>query len=259
MSTRTQTIENLRTTWASMLALADSLTAEQWTAPSLCPDWTMQGVIVHAATIEQALVGWKPGGDPPFGAMKGIHAELSALAPKALTERYRSIVAHRIAELETMTDDDFNVPGMTPVGPGSYARFMAIRVFDNWVHERDIRVPLGIAGDDGGPAAEMSLDEVQGSLGFIAGKKIGLPDGKGMAITVTGPVSRTMYVKVDGRAAVVPSLDNPDATLTTDSLTFMLLACGRIDPEGPVADGRITWSGDDELGAKAARNLRFTM
>jgi hypothetical protein len=151
------------------------------------------------------------------------------------------------------------VPGPTPVGPANYGRFMDIRVFDNWVHERDIRVPLGIPGDDSGPAAETSLTEVHQSLGYIVGKKIGLEDGKSIAFDLTGPVSRRMLVRVDGRAAVVDELPDPDATVTTDSLTFMLLACGRIDPEDPISDGRITWTGDDEIGARAARNLRFTI
>ena len=39
----------------------------------------------------------------------------------------------------------------------------------------------------------------------------------------------------------------------------MLLACGRIDPELAIADGRVTWTGDAELGGRAARNLAFTM
>ena len=68
-----------------------------------------------------------------------------------------------------------------------------------------------------------------------------------------------MFAKVDGRAAAVDELPDPHVTITTDSLTFMLLACGRIDPEEPIADGRITWSGDTALGAHAARSLRFTM
>ena len=37
------------------------------------------------------------------------------------------------------------------------------------------------------------------------------------------------------------------------------LAHGYFDPEGPIADGRIRWTGDPELGARAARNLAFTM
>jgi predicted lipid carrier protein YhbT len=64
---------------------------------------------------------------------------------------------------------------------------------------------------------------------------------------------------VVGRATVVDELPDPTVTVTTDSLTFMLLACGRIDPEKAISDGRITWSGDENLGTLAARNLRFTM
>ena len=257
--TRTEIVANLCTTWAALDTVAASLTHDQWQAQSLCPAWTSQGVMVHATAIECGLVGWRPGDESPFPAIGQFHQELSKMEPAELLARFRATVADRTAELEAMDDVAFATASFTPVGPGTYGRFMAVRVFDNWVHERDIRVPLGIAGDDSGPAAEMSLDEVHGSLGFIVGKKIALPDGKGIAFDITGPVRRRMYAKVDGRAAAVQELPNPDVTLTTDSLTFMLLACGRINPEGPIADGRITWSGDAALGAHAARSLRFTM
>jgi uncharacterized protein (TIGR03083 family) len=259
MSARTDTIANLDATWSALGAVAASLTLDQWAAPSLCPDWTVHGVVAHATSIEQVLVGWPPGGEAPFAGIGPVHKELAQLAPADLLARFRAVVDQRRAELATMTDDDFAVPGPTPVGPANYGRFMDIRVFDNWVHERDIRVPLGIPGDDSGPAAETSLNEVHQSLGYIVGKKIGLEDGKSIAFDLTGPVSRRMFVRVDGRAAVVDELPDPDATVTTDSLTFMLLACGRIDPEEPISDGRITWTGDGEIGARAARNLRFTM
>ncbi len=262
MSTRAEIVANLGECWTSSSALGARLTAEQWSAPSLCPDWTVQGVFAHLTAIEEVLLGWWPTGPtdpPPFAAIPGIHAELTAASTDTVIERFDSIVGRRRVELAAMDDTAFATPCMTPVGPATYGRFMAIRVFDCWVHERDIRVPLGLAGDDGGPAAEMALDEVRGSLGYIVGKKIGLPDGRGIAFALTGPVREQLFVKVDGRAAVVDTLAAPDVTVTVDSLTFMLLACGRIDPEAAVADGRITWSGDGELGARAARNLRFTM
>ena len=47
--------------------------------------------------------------------------------------------------------------------------------------------------------------------------------------------------------------------MTTDSTTFIQLACGRIDPQAQIDSGKISWTGDDELGDRAARNLRFTM
>jgi uncharacterized protein (TIGR03083 family) len=258
-SNRTQIVDNLRRVFESFGDVLAALDEHQWTAQSLCPAWTVQGVVAHVTTIESALLGWRPGDENPFVAMGAIGEEIGALSPTGLVERYRTVTAARLAELATMTDDEFDSPSVTPVGPGTYGRFMAIRVFDVWVHERDVRVPLGIAGDDAGAAAEMALDEVHGSLGFIVGKKIGLADGKGIAIELTGPVSRTLLAKVDGRAARVDTLADPDVTLSTDSLTFMLLACGRIDPELPIADGRVTWTGDDAIGAHAARHLAFTM
>ncbi len=257
--TTAETLARLDATWDGLDQVAASLTPEQWAAQSLCPDWTMQGVLTHAAAIEQVLTGWSPGGEAWFAQLGPAYGELAALAPDALLARFRDIVAQRRAQLAALTPDDFATTGFTPVGPASYERFMDIRMFDNWVHERDITVPLGIPTDDGGPTGEKSLDEVHNSLGYIVGKKIGLADGKSIAFDITGPVTRRMYVRVDGRAAVVDELPNPDATITTDSLTFMLLACGRIDPEGPIADGRVTWTGDEEIAGRAARNLRFTI
>ena len=47
--------------------------------------------------------------------------------------------------------------------------------------------------------------------------------------------------------------------LSTDSVTFVQLACGRIDPQAQLDAGRVRWTGDAELGSRAARNLRYTM
>lgn len=260
MSTRTDLLPALQSTFREFGALLDSLAPEQWHVQSLCPAWTVHGVVVHVTTVESLLLGWRPdSAENPFMRMGEIAAELGAMSATELLTRHHEVVAGRMSELETMTDADFDSPSFTPVGPGTYARFMAVRVFDTWVHHRDISVPLGIVTDDRGPAAEISMAEVEGSIGYIAGKKIGVPDGKGIAFEVTGPVSRRILVKVDGRAAQVAELPEPDATLTADTLTFMLLACGRIDPEQAIAAGSVRWSGDDELGGRAARNLAFTM
>jgi len=256
---RLQLIDNLRSVFQSFGAVVDGLSDDQWRAQSLCPAWVIREVVVHVTAIELALLGWRPGDDNPFVRMAAMQPELHTLSPAELAHRYHEVTTARVAELKSMTDAEFAQPSLTPVGPGTYGRFMAIRCFDVWVHERDVRVPLHLDGDDSGPAAELALDEVHASLGYIVGKKIGLADGQGIAIELTGPVSRRLMAKVDGRAARVDELPSPDVTLTMDSLTFMLLACGRIDPEVPLADGRVVVSGDVALGTHAARNLSFTM
>lgn len=96
-------------------------------------------------------------------------------------------------------------------------------------------------------------------MGYIVGKKVGLPAGKSITFDLTGPIRRQLHVAVDGRAKAVDHLDNPDVTVVTDSTTFIQLACGRIDPQAQIDSGAITWMGDGELGDRAARNLRFTM
>ena len=157
-----------------------------------------------------------------------------------------------------MTDAEFDVGSWTPVGVQTYDRFMAVRTFDFWVHEQDVRVPLDRPGHTDGPAAEMALDEVRLSLGYIVGKRAGIPDGRSVKIVLDGPLHAELNAVVDGKAKAVDMLANPDATVTTDSLTFMLLACGRIDPNEPISSGKVTYSGDEALADQLARNLRFT-
>jgi uncharacterized protein (TIGR03083 family) len=260
MSGRQQVLDGLHRSFSAFGAMIDGLSPDQWRVQSLCPAWTVHGVVAHVTLIEEVLLGWRPdSGENPFAAAGAIAAQLAELSPADLVARHHTVVAARLAELDPMTDDDFAAASFTPVGQATYGRFMAIRVFDVWVHHRDITVPLGIPTDDGGVDAGLALDEVEGSIGYIAGKKIGVPDGQSIAFHVIGPAEREILVKVDGRAARVAELANPTATVTADTRTFIQLACGRIDPELAVASGAIGWSGDDELGSRAARNLAFTM
>lgn len=137
--------------------------------------------------------------------------------------------------------------------------FLEIRIFDFWVHERDISTPLGWPSGETGPRAKIALGQVEGSIGYIVSKKIGLPDGAGIVFHLTGPVRRDLAVVVDGRARAVDHVEHPDVELTTDTVTFIQLAAGRIDPQRQIDAGLVTWTGNAQLGDRAARNLRFTI
>jgi uncharacterized protein (TIGR03083 family) len=251
----------LQACYASMEALCGDLSDDEWRAQSLCPAWTVRDVVNHVTTMEAVMAGWLPDDDqtpPPFDKAADFlrEADVDGAAYLAVI---RAVYDRRRADLATLTDADLQRPSWTPVGPGTYGRFLEIRVFDFWVHERDITTPLGRKTDDAGIGAEIALGEVAGSLGYIVGKKVGLPDGKSVTFSLTGPITRELHVAVEGRAKKVEHLDNPDVTLSTDSTTFIQLACGRIDPQAQIDCGAVTWKGDDELGDRAARNLRFTM
>ncbi len=238
------------------------MTAQDWQVQSLCPDWKSRDVVQHLAMMERVMAGWVPDSSdevPDFGRVAHFTEEMAGLDDAAFAGQVAEIFAVRRGDLAKLTQDDLDRPSWTPVGVKTFGRFLEIRVFDFWVHERDITTPLGWPTDDSGPRAEISLAEVTGSLGYIAGKRIGLPDGSSIVFHLTGPLARDLSVVVDGRAKLVDHVDHPDVEVTTDMLTFMQLACGRIDPQEQIDAGRITWSGNGELGDRAARNLRFTM
>ena len=255
-------LDNLRRCYASVDELLGGLTDEQWAVPSLCPAWTVRGVVGHLGGVEHMLLGEEPGSMTetiPFEKVGEWLAGLESSSNDEFLSRYREVVTARLSELDTYTEEQLARPSLTPVGAGTYGRFMAVRVFDYWVHEQDMRVPLGLPGHESGPAAEMAIDEIHHSLPYVVGKKIGLEDGTSITFDLIGPVRRTMHLVVDGRARLVDALDTADVVVTADSTTFALLACGRIDPQGAIDDGRVRWSGQDAWGDRAARNLAFTM
>ncbi len=242
--------------------LCTRMSPQEWEVQSLCPAWTARSVVQHLAMMEQAMTGWVPTDTeelPHFERIARAEEELGSLDYAALARRVSEIFAGRRRDLAELTQDDMARPSWTPVGVKTFGRFLEIRVFDFWVHERDITTPLGWPTDDTGPRAEIALAEVEGSLGYIVGKRIALPDGTSIVFHLTGPLERDLAVVVDGRARLVDQLDKPDVELTTDTLTFIQLACGRIDPQEKIDQGKVTWTGSSQLGEQAARNLRFTI
>jgi uncharacterized protein (TIGR03083 family) len=234
----------------------------QWRAQSLCPDWDMRGVVTHLGMMERVMTGWLPASAahlPPLDRIGPYTEHAASLDDEAFAAYIAEIFADRRADLAGLREDDLARPSWTPIGPRTYGGFLEIRIFDFWVHERDITTPLGWSGDDAGPRAEISLGQVESSIGYIVGKKIGLPDGASIVFHLTGPIKRDIAVVVDGRARQVDSVADPTVELTTDTVTFIQLAAGRIEPEAQIDAGKVTWTGNEELGARAASNLRFTI
>jgi uncharacterized protein (TIGR03083 family) len=252
----------LEQSYASIEKLCALMSAAQWRAQSLCPDWTTRAVVGHLASVEYMLAGWMPASIdevPSFDRVMAFTRQTADLDDAAFAARVAEVFGQRRTDLAALGEDDLSRPSWTPIGPATYGSFMILRVFDFWVHERDITTPLGLPTDDGDTRAEMALAQVERSLGYIVGKKVGLPDGSSIAFHLTGPLRRDFYVTVDGRAKVVGHIDRPAVELTTDSLTFVQLACGRIDPQQQIDAGLVSWTGDAEFGDRAARNLRYTM
>lgn len=256
--------------WASIDELLGSLPEADWATPSALPGWTVHDLVAHLIGTESMLLGKDtPPSDDDVSSLPHVHNDIAAfnerwvlairaLTPKQALAEYRDVIAQRTAALAAMTQDDFDAPSWTPVGQGTYGRFMQIRLFDCWLHEQDIRDAVGRPGHEAGPCAEVAIDEVMGAIGYLVGKRAGAPDGSSVTIELTGPVRRSVHVAVDGRAKVVAELPGPaTTTVRLGSGLFARLAGGRVSPDDHLAEVDI--QGDADLGRQLVRNLAFTI
>ena len=241
-------------------ALSARLTGEELAQPSLCPGWDHRTVISHTIGVDHVLRQWQPSTEQPpqFADIGAYQAALAGLAPADFAARIAETTASRLEQMRGFDPRIAEQPSITPAGIADYGRFLQVRAFDLWVHSRDIAIPMGEEVTNSALVAGTALQEVVDSVGYIVGKKIGLPDGMSIVFHVEGDGGRDIPVVVDGRATVTDSVDAPDAEVSADISTFMMLAAGRIDAREQVDAGRVTWSGDPEWGERAALNLAYT-
>lgn len=252
------TIDKLAATFASLESFGADLNETQWKTPTQLPGWTVQDNLSHVIGTERALYGL-PESDHrasdlsnarnPIGEMNEHHVDLRRSRTGAeVYAEFVEIARMRLDQLRGAGEDYFATEAMTPTGPGTVADFLHIRVMDIWVHEQDMRRALAMPGDQGGPAAEHSLDRLIRTIPIVVGKRAATPEGRCVVIRITGAVERTIVTTVvDGRARM--GGDIPDDVLcdiTMDSDVFLQLATGRGEPARLAAT--CTVSGDADHG-----------
>jgi uncharacterized protein (TIGR03083 family) len=268
---KSEVLSGLFGTWDGLDGLLTGLTEQQWRTPSALPGWSVHNVVAHIIGTESALHGISaPQADIDVSALDHVRngvgvaneswvRHLAGLSGPDLQERFRSITADRRKALTDMPVDEWNASTVTPLGPESYGRFMRVRVFDCWMHEQDIRDGLGLPSSDAeldSPGARLSVDEIAATMGFVVGKLGKAPDGSRVEVELTGPLARTIRVKVDGRAQVVDDFGGaePTSTIRLDGLLFTRLAGGRTNDAAAVE-----LSGDTEVGARIVEHLNFVI
>ncbi len=262
-------IDALDEQWSSLARLLGELVASDWSAPSPLPGWRVRDIVAHLIGTEATLSGQQPPTDPTdYLARPHVRNELGEfnelwvnamrdLTPQQLLDRFSEVTDRRRAALAELSQEDFDAPSWTPLGPGTYADFMRLRVFDCWMHEQDIRFTVGKPGHDRGVCAELVVDVIVDRLGALVGKAVGAPQGSSITLTLTGPVRRQAHVLVEGTANLVPELPGPaTASLRLSSTLCTRLVGGRVEPDDHLADIRI--DGDTELGTHLVRNLTST-
>jgi uncharacterized protein (TIGR03083 family) len=181
-----------------------TLTAEEWAAASRCDGWSVQDVAEHLASVNRfwlASIRAGLGGEPtrflatfdPVTVPAAIVEQARGTAAAATLDKLVSSNAELSAVLGALTEDEWETVAEAPPGHIGLSGVAAHALWDAWVHERDVLLPLG-------RDQRVEADEVAITLAYAA--------ALGPSFYVNAGVERTGSLAVQGR--------RPDVTFTVE-------------------------------------------
>jgi uncharacterized protein (TIGR03083 family) len=267
-------IQRFEEVWQDIAHVCSDLSEAEWDAPTDLPGWSVKDNVAHMIGTERMLLGQHPSAAPDSGEQPYVKNDIGRanelwvatyrpLKGSEVLEEFEYVTAHRIRALRELTPEEWDKEGFTPEGPGPYRTFMAIRVFDCWYHDQDIREAVQRPGFVEGAVADMSLARIPAKgLGYVVGKKAAAPPNSTIVFDIAGspPIVATVSVPPEGRATVSDAApDAPTVRLGFDRRTFARLAGGRWTGAEARARGVVEVAGDAELGFRVVDNMAFTI
>ena len=269
MSQGQDLVDNMERVWRSIEDLCRDLTEEEWKTATDCPGWSVQDQLSHLAGSESGILGRPSPDHTPrdtsyvkndIGRRNEAVVDYRRPSPgQRVLAEFKEVTGECLGLLRAMKDSDFDAPIQTPIGPGTVRDYVAIRIFDAWVHEQDIRRALGRPGDLEGPVAQHSVGRMAMAIPYVVAKKAQAAHGTTVVFNLTGPAGRTVAVGVEAERGVeIPQPPaSPTAGLTMDAETFACLCCGRWEPATALESGKVTITGDLVLGEKIVSRMNF--
>ena len=240
--------------------IAATFTQDQWSAPSRCAAWSVRDVIAHVAGINplyvmSAVAGLSgeptrlmPHFDPAVSPLAMVD-DLGPLSSAEVLDLLMSSNAELVATVEALDDVGWSTVAESPLGEVPVRLLMSHALWDSWVHERDILIPLGIE-----PA--VIADEVVASLRYVAALTQGFAFGAGMecrgrfGIEATDPdfhcvmvVEDAVTVHLEHADDSMPVLRGPAVELT-EALSTRLPLPADAPPEWHRLLGGLTYTWD---------------
>jgi uncharacterized protein (TIGR03083 family) len=251
-------------------ALLGDLRDDEWLEPSRCEGWTVQDVITHlvstnhfwALSVAQALAGEPTrflASFDPVASPAQLVDSTRGTPPADTLDAFRSSNGEMLDAIEALDDAEWDSVGEAPPGHVSLWLVADHALWDCWVHERDIVVPLGR------PPVEEPR-EIVTCLRYAAGLgqafEVGQGGGVGgtAVLEVTDPDAR-IVVTAAGEQVRTHDADAPaDARVARLGAVPALEMLSRRDAGQPVPDtiawlaaGLATVFDEDEVAGPQAR------
>ncbi|MBX3285468.1 MAG: maleylpyruvate isomerase family mycothiol-dependent enzyme [Actinobacteria bacterium] len=138
--------------------LLDGLDADQWATPSRCEGWTVRDVIAHLVGADRFwAVSARAGlaGEPtrylvgfdPVATPAAMVAGTSEQAPAEVLADYHRACDDLLDALADLEPEQWQLIAEGPPGHLQMQGIVRHALWDGWIHERDVALPLGVTPD----------------------------------------------------------------------------------------------------------------
>lgn len=214
--------------------LAD-LSDDQWASPSRCAGWSVRDVIAHleptnsfwALSISAGVAGHPTTFLTTFDPVASPAQMVAGTADRSTNDVFQGFLATNealIRTIEGLSGADWSAVAEAPPGHVGVGALVHHALWDAWVHERDIVLPLGLE-----PVVE--TDEVDACLRYVTAlaPAFRLTRGEGatghLAVDVTQP-DISFGVHVGDRVMVDDDREGVDLALTGSAVELLeALSC----------------------------------
>ena len=227
---------------ARLLELFRGFTAEQWQAASRCSEWTVHEVVRHLVNAANLDGAWLRGETPaendgridprsdPQRWLEASHGQTpddTVAAFEAAAGSEQTALLHRVA---TRSTDQ--VGG--PYGPLHWAMLAAHVLWDGWLHERDIVLPLGLPHE-----SSAEEDRLAALYGLTISSTVPALFGSALAMTIELTGSAHGFYEIDATSegtSVRVAVDGT-ADLQADTCALLDSLAGRGEALVDVVNG----------------------
>ena len=267
-------VEAYAQTVQHLIDLGRTMRADDANKPTDCPGWTVLDQIAHVASLE-AMVAGEPEPDVDISHHTHVRHAFGAKVERYVESRRGRDLEEVLDELEERLGErlafyrsgtewaEREVSG--PFGPTTWGDLLAIRTFDIWVHEQDVREALQRPGGLDSGAAALAVSQLFAALPRIVARDAAIEPGNAVVLDLTGPTVGRAGARVeehDGKARGIPLFtgdaeEHPDVVTTSLTMSTAVagrLAAGRRSPD----DLHVVVHGDDDVARRVMAAMAIT-